>query len=149
MWREVDEGGELIDGAHVPAGLDVGTSMYAIHHNEAYYANPYTFIPERWIAGPEHSSEEDVEKAQRAWNPFSIGPRGCIGRGLALMEISLTIVRLVRSLEFRIAKGPLGRVGEGHQGANDGRDRVNEFQLEDHLTSRKNGPMLEFRKRKL
>lgn len=53
------------------------------------------------------------------------------------MEISLTIVRLVRTVEFRKAKGPAGRVGEGHPGANDGRHRVNEFQLEDHLTSQK------------
>ena len=148
MWREVDEGGALIDGIHVAAGFDVGTSMYAIHHNEAYYPDPYTFIPERWIAGPENR-KEDIEMAQRAWNPFSIGPRGCIGRALALMEISLTIARLVRSLEFRKAKGPLGHVGEGHQGANNGRHRVNEFQLEDHLTSQKNGPILEFRRREI
>ncbi|KAG6986541.1 hypothetical protein G7Y79_00078g099950 [Physcia stellaris] len=147
MWREVDQGGELIGGTHVPAGFDVGTSMYAIHHNATYYPDPYTFIPERWIAGPENSSD-DVERAQRAWNPFSIGPRGCIGRGLALMEISLTIVRLMRSLEFRKAEGPLGHVGEGHDGAKDGRHRVNEFQLVDHLTSQKNGPMLQFRRRK-
>ncbi len=145
MWREVDKGGELIDGVHVPAGFDVGTSMYAIHYNEAYYPDPYTFIPERWIVGPEHSSEE-VERAQRAWNPFSIGPGGCIGRGLALMEISLTTVKLMRTLR---ARDPVGHVGEGHPGANDGRHRVNEFQLEDHLTSQKDGPMLEFRKREL
>lgn len=149
MWREVDEGGEMIDGVPVPAGFDVGTSMYAIHHNEAYYPDPYTFIPERWIITGSENSSEDVERAQRAWNPFSIGPRGCIGRGLALMEISLTTARLMRSLEFRKAKGPLGLVGEGHEGASDGRHRANEFQLEDHLTSQKNGPMLEFRRRHL
>lgn len=148
MWREVDQGGALIDGIHVPAGFDVGTSMYAIHHNEAYYPDPYTFIPERWIAGPENSSD-NIERAQRAWNPFSIGSRGCIGRGLALMEISLTVVRLMRSLEFRKAEGILGQVGEGRIGAKNGRHRVNEFQLVDHLTSQKNGPMLQFRRRKI
>ncbi|KAL8792649.1 MAG: hypothetical protein Q9195_004777 [Heterodermia aff. obscurata] len=148
MWREVDLGGELIDGIHVPAGFDVGTSMYAIHHNEAYYPDPYTFIPERWIAGPENSSA-NVAQAQRAWNPFSVGPRGCIGRSLALTEISLTVVRLMRSMEFRKAEGTLGQVGEGRVGAKDGRHRVNEFQLVDHLTSQKDGPMLQFRKRKI
>jgi len=65
------------------------------------------------------------------------------------MEISLTTVKLMRSLKFRRARGPVGHVGEGHPGANDGRHRVNEFQPEDHLTSQKDGPMLEFRKREL
>lgn len=146
MWREVDKGGAVIDNNYVAAGFDVGTSMYAIHHNEAYYPNPYQFIPERWIPGPS-TSVEDVEKAHSAWNPFSLGPRGCIGRGLALMEINLAIARVVWCMEFRKAKGPLGSIGEGRPGATDGRHRVNEFQLEDHLTSMKNGPMIEFRQR--
>ncbi|OCK81164.1 cytochrome P450 [Lepidopterella palustris CBS 459.81] len=148
MWREVEEGGTVIDGEFIPAGFDVGTSMYAIHHNEAYYPDSYTYRPERWIIS-EDNTEEDVERVQQAFNPFSLGPRGCVGRGLAYMEISDTIAMVVWNLDFKKPDGPLGRVGEGTEGVKNGRHRVREFQLIDHLTSVKDGPYIEFRPRKM
>ena len=51
MWREVEEGGTMVDGEFIPEGCDVGISMYTIHHNEAYYPGSYTYKPERWIPG--------------------------------------------------------------------------------------------------
>ena len=147
MWREVDKGGAHIDGEFIPAGYDVGTSMYAIHHKELYYPDSYNFHPERWISGPDGPSQEAVELAHRAWNPFSLGPRGCVGRGLAMMELSLTLARVILRFDFRKAGGLLGQIGEGRAGATGGRHRINEFQLEDHLTGIKNGPMIEFRER--
>ena len=148
MWREVEEPGTLIDGCFIPAGYDVGTSMYSIHHNEAYYPGSYFFEPGRWLQSP-IVSEADVERAYSALNPFSLGPRGCIGRGLAYLEISDTLAMTVWHLDFRRPDGPLGRVGEGTKGLRNGRHRVKEFQLADHLTSIKDGPFVEFRKRKM
>lgn len=147
MWREVDKGGAQIHGEFISASYDVGTSMYAIHHNEKYYPDSYNYRPERWIHSTNGPSQEDVDLAHSAWNPFSLGPRGCVGRGLAMMEISLTLARVVWQYDFRKAEGLLGRIGEGTAGARRGRHRINEFQLQDHLTSIKNGPMIEFRPR--
>lgn len=147
MWREVDRGGAHVDGEYIPSGYDVGTSMYAIHHNEAYFPDSYNFLPERWIPSPNGPSREEVERAQSAWNPFSLGPRGCVGRGLAMAEISLTMARVLWRFDFRKARGELGQIGEGIPGVRTGRHRVNEFQLEDHLTGIKNGPWIEFRER--
>jgi cytochrome P450 len=50
------------------------------------------FVPERW---------ESDELANIAWAyfPFSGGPRRCLGEDFALMEISYTIVRLLRVSE--------------------------------------------------
>ena len=64
--REVLAGGMTIDGVHVPAGTVVGVPHYTIHHNENYYANSFSFIPERWLAGSHNKltgkivQEEDV-----------------------------------------------------------------------------------------
>lgn len=137
MWREVDKGRAHIDGEFIPAGYDVGTSMYAIHHNETYYPDSYNFLSEWWILSPDRPSQEAIDLAHSAWNPFSLGPRGCVGRGLALKEISLTLARVMWRFDFRQAGGLLGRIGEGTRR---GRHRINEFQLEDHLTSTKMVP---------
>ncbi|KAK4238798.1 cytochrome P450-like protein [Achaetomium macrosporum] len=147
--REVLSGGMAIDGEAVPAGTIVGTPHYAIHHNPAYYPEPFAYRPERWIVDKtEGVSEAQVALAQSAFCPFSIGPRGCIGKGLAYVEMSITLARVLFLYDVRKAVG-VADPGEGKPGAEWGRDRVGEFQLVDTFTSLKNGPMVEFRRREL
>ena len=144
LWREVQAGGAVVDGQLIPAGCVVGTSIYGIHHNAAYYPDPFTFRPERWLVGEDISTQGSVDLAQAALNPFSIGPRGCIGKGLALAEVMLAMATFIWTLDFKVAEGPIGQIGEGKSGAIRGRHRATEFQLRDHITSAKDGPYLQF-----
>jgi cytochrome P450 len=152
--REVLAGGMTIDGEPIPAGTIVGTPHYTIHHNAAYYPDPFAYRPERWII---HSAEEknaaevseaQVALAQSAFCPFSIGPRGCIGKGLAYLEMGVTLARVLFLYDVRKAVG-VADPGEGQAGAELGREKVGEFQLMDTFTSLKDGPMVEFRRRTL
>ncbi|KAL9117878.1 MAG: hypothetical protein Q9187_005578 [Circinaria calcarea] len=145
-WREAQEGGAVVDGDFVPAGYDVGTCIYAIHHCERYFPNAHAFTPERWIAGGLVSPEQ-LEVAYQAFNPFSLGPRGCPGRSFALLEISLTLARVVFDFDFRLADGGRGHIGEGTPGLGSGRHRADEFQLWAHVTASSKGPELQFRRR--
>ena len=80
--REVLAGGIEIDGHHVPQGTVVGVPTYTIHHNPKYYPQPFGYKPERWIAGSEPNvTAESITAGQSAFCPFSVGPRGCIGKG--------------------------------------------------------------------
>jgi cytochrome P450 len=146
MWREVDSKGAFINGEFIDPGFDVGTSMYAIHHNETYYPDPYVFDPDRWIESDTNPAAA-VGAARACLNPFSLGPRGCIGRALALMESRVTLARVMWTFDFKKPEGDLGKVGEGRLRDRGGRHRVNEFQLVDHLTSDKDGPYIQFKKR--
>lgn len=147
--REVLSGGTVVDGERVPEGIVIGTPHYTIHHNPAYYPEPFAYRPERWIVANEKregSSEERVVLAQSAFCPFSIGPRGCIGKGLAYVEMGIALARVLFLYDLRKAQGVVDP-GEGKVGAGWGRDRVGEFQLVDTFTSLKDGPMVEFRRR--
>ncbi|KAL2048039.1 hypothetical protein ABVK25_011076 [Lepraria finkii] len=94
--REVQPPGLSINNIHIPTGTDVGVPHYAIHHNEAYYPDSWSYRPERWIVDATTGvSEEDVVRAQSAFCPFSIGPRGCVGKALAMKEIMVVVGRLV------------------------------------------------------
>ena len=141
MWREAAPGGLLVDGEFVPGGHDIGTSIYAIHHNESYFPNSFAFIPERWIPG---SGVEPSEDARRAFNPFSLGPRACIGRPLAMMEISVAMALVLYRMDFRAVGEECGPSGRGSPGVTNGRDHVGEYQLYSHLTSYSMGPMIQF-----
>ncbi|ORY67124.1 isotrichodermin C-15 hydroxylase [Pseudomassariella vexata] len=152
--REVLSGGITIDGEFIPEGIVVGTPHYTIHHNAAYYPDPFAYSPERWVAGSQKSfggygetvvREADVALAQSAFCPFSVGPRGCIGKGLAYVELMTTLARVLYTYDLRKSGGV--DPAEGHEGLEWGRQRVNEFQLIDQFTSLKDGPLVEFRKR--
>lgn len=113
--------------------------MYAIHHNPSYYPEPYEFLPERWIPS-ENFPQSHIDRAHDALNPFSLGSRGCIGRGLAYMELSNVIATLAWRTNLRKPEGQLSKVGEGTPGLT---------KLMDHLTSQKDGPYIQFRPRDL
>ncbi|KAL3435218.1 cytochrome P450 [Aspergillus tetrazonus] len=146
LWREVLPGGLKIriegdtETLDIPAGYEVGTGIWTINHNERYYPQPFSFRPERWI--PEDSGEEAVQLAKAAFATFSIGPRNCVGKGLAMIEMTLAMAAVISRFDFRRADGAAGEVGEG-KGSFDG-----QFQTFWAFTSFKDGPMIQFRPRK-
>ncbi|OJJ42479.1 hypothetical protein ASPZODRAFT_170147 [Penicilliopsis zonata CBS 506.65] len=141
LWREVMQDGVVIDGHPVPRGYDVGTCIYAIQHNPEYYPEPFEYRPERWLDAP-----DKVQLARSAFNPFSIGPRSCLGKGLALTELTLTMAYLLSKYDFRPAPGS-EKVGGGSISQGPGRHREEEYQLHDHVTASKNGPIVQVRMR--
>ncbi|KAI6780213.1 Isotrichodermin C-15 hydroxylase-like protein [Emericellopsis cladophorae] len=149
--REVLPGGARVDGHDIPAGTVVGVPHYTIHHNENYYPDPFSYNPERWQPGAKSAqngalvTEDAVAVAQSAFCPFSVGPRGCIGKGLAYVEMSTTLARTIYLYDMRRAVG-VRDPGEGEVGAEFGRHRPSEFQLVDTFTSAKQGPLIEFRR---
>lgn len=149
--REVLPGGITIDGHRIPEGTVVGVPHYTIHHNPAYYPSPFAYVPERWVEGAPSSlngavtSADDVALAQSAFCPFSVGPRGCIGKGLAYHEMMTTLARTVYMYDMRKAVG-VKDPGEGGPQLEWGRHRESEYQLIDTFTSARDGPMVEFRK---
>lgn len=138
LWREVGPRGAVVDGAWIPAGYDVGTGIYALHHNAAYFPKPFCFSPERWLEG--HAGAEQVDLARSAFTPFSVGPRSCVGKGLALSELTLTLATMLWKYDFKL----VGRLGEGSASLGPGRHRETEYQLFDHITAAKDGPLVQF-----
>lgn len=76
--------------------------------------------------------------------PFLIGPRSCVAKPFAYLEMSLAIARLLWSLDFIATDS----TGEGKPGCGIvGRERKEEFQIVDMFSSSKEGPVLKFRLR--
>ncbi|KAF7986263.1 hypothetical protein HWV62_35176 [Athelia sp. TMB] len=87
----------LPDGTHFAAGTVLSVPSYSIHRDAAVWGADFAqFRPERWLdAEPERSAE-----MQKAFNPFSFGPRACVGRNLASMELLIIISSILRRYEF-------------------------------------------------
>lgn len=154
LWREVSNGGAIeIDGQVVCEGADVGTCIYSIHHHHDYYPDPFVYRPERWLVRKDAEMDSDLQSAHQvalalsAFNPFSLGPRSCVGKGLAMNEMVLAMAMILLEYDFRTVDGPLGRAGEGGPDQAWGRHRKDEYQLRDFVTGAKYGPVVQFRRR--
>lgn len=76
--------------------------------------------------------------------PFLIGPRSCVAKPFAYLEMSLAVAGLVWLMDFRAADA----TGEGRPGCGEmGRERREEFQIVDMFSSSKTGPVLQWRRR--
>lgn len=83
--------GMIIADKFVPGNMAVGISIYVAARSESNFHNADRFLPERWMEeDPIYSSDK-----REALQPFSYGPRNCIGRNLAYVEMKLVIANLL------------------------------------------------------
>jgi cytochrome P450 len=73
--RVVPPGGDHISGHFIPGGTTVYVSQHATYHSSRNFKNPNKYAPERWLGDEEY--KDDVRES---FNPFSFGPRNCLGK---------------------------------------------------------------------
>ncbi|KAI1324099.1 cytochrome P450 [Xylariaceae sp. FL0255] len=100
LERVVPEGGASICGTYFPAGTIVGVNPWVIHRDKQIFGlDAEKFNPDRWFTG----DEEKLAAMNRAWIPFGLGSRTCIGRHISTLEMYKLIPRLIRDFDFRLS----------------------------------------------
>ncbi|KAL8856553.1 MAG: hypothetical protein Q9178_006868 [Gyalolechia marmorata] len=80
-----------------PPGTVLSVPAYTIHHSPSIWGpDAHEFKPLRWAPG----TLTDRQKA--AFIPFSYGPRACLGRNVAEMELAMIVSTVVRGFEFEL-----------------------------------------------
>lgn len=143
--REVLEGGTTVDGTHFPAGVNVSVGLYCLSYNEDIFPEPFEFRPERWIAGEGAASDESVALAESAFCAFSYGSRGCPGKSLAWLEMSILMAKVIYNFEIR--PDASNTLGGGNLDGKVGRRNVDHYQTFDAFVSLRDGPMVQFKYR--
>lgn len=80
-----------------PPGTRIAMQNYVHHRNPKVYPDPHSFNPDRWLGTTGSSSA-----AEKAFTPYSLGPRNCIGQNLANLELRVATALLFRNLDFRL-----------------------------------------------
>jgi cytochrome P450 len=65
-------------------------AVWSLHHDPAFWTDPFYFDPERF------APENRDKIIEMTYMPFGDGPRNCIGRRFALMEAKMTLVEVFR-----------------------------------------------------
>ncbi|CAN7942385.1 unnamed protein product, partial [Ixodes hexagonus] len=73
-----------------PAGTTLIAPAWHIHRNPEHWPEPSRFLPERF-------AEDHPERHPAAFFPFGLGPRTCIGRRLALVELKMAVCAILRN----------------------------------------------------
>jgi cytochrome P450 len=145
LQREILQGGLVVDGEPLPVGIDVGVSAYSMHHNDDYFPNPFTFMPERWLEDDSKSEKSSASLARSAFTTFGVGRTSCVGKYLAYQEMAIVLARMICLYDMRLEPGT--RFGEGHPTLGTGRERWNEFQTYEKFVSDHDGPLVQFKSR--
>jgi len=82
-----------LGGYFLPQGTEVFVSIYQTHQMPELYMKPDIFNPYRW---------ETINPSIYEYNPFSVGPRLCIGAGFAMMEIKIVLAMLLQRYRLQL-----------------------------------------------
>jgi averantin hydroxylase len=103
--RVVRAGGASIAGQRIPAGTSVGLQQYAACRSDVNFRRPTEFLPQRWMGEPEFAHDR-----RSASQPFSVGPRNCIGRQLAYAEMRLVLARILWRFDLTLDYEGMGGI---------------------------------------
>ena len=81
----------------------MGIYIYGAHYNSEIWEDPERFDPDRF------RKENKKNRPMYAHMPFGGGPRKCIGANMALIQILLVLVSIIRRYDFECADA--GEVG--------------------------------------
>ncbi|RYP60732.1 hypothetical protein DL769_007993 [Monosporascus sp. CRB-8-3] len=93
--RQAPKGGAYVDGKFVPEDTVVAVWQWAINHNPKYWTEPMSYAPERFLGDPRYKGDR-VEAMQ----PFSTGPRKCLGQMLAYAQMRLILAKIVWNFDM-------------------------------------------------
>jgi cytochrome P450 len=96
--REVAEE-VTIGGYMLQPGSQVFLSPYLTQRDPRWFPDPERFDPSRFTA------ENERGRPACCWFPFGAGPRGCVGRGFAMMEATLILARTLQRFDIQPIHG--------------------------------------------
>lgn len=94
----VGKGGKTIDGYFIPPETDITSNAYVVQRDPELYApDPTSYRPGRWL-----ESKEKANELEAASFVFGVGPRVCLGKDIAIMELYKLLPEIVRRFEMKL-----------------------------------------------
>lgn len=93
-------GGETVNGVFLPGGIEIGYNQHAtMRRKEVFGVDVNLFRPERWL---ETQGEQMAEMERTLDMVFGSGRFSCLGKDVALMELSKIFPALLGEFEWSV-----------------------------------------------
>lgn len=97
--RVMPEGGNVIRGEWVPSKTRVQVPQWAAYRSPLNFKDPDSFVPERWL--PDGGYDSDRKEVLQ---PFSFGPRNCLGKNLAYHEMRIIMAKVLWHFDLELCE---------------------------------------------
>ncbi|XP_066260623.1 cytochrome P450 4C1-like [Euwallacea similis] len=99
IYRELQSDLEVA-GVTLPKGINIGVSLYDLHHDPVHYPDPYKFDPDRFLP------EVCAQRHPYAYVPFSAGARNCLGQKFAMRNVKTLLSYILRQYHVKCLEKP-------------------------------------------
>ena len=86
----------VVQGMSIKKNTLINMPTWASHHNPDFFPEPEVFRPERFL------KENSDQIIPYTFRPFGAGPRICIGKRFAMVEMMIAMAKILKS--FKIEK---------------------------------------------
>lgn len=87
----------VLSGYQIPKGTGVLMGVMTLSNDETFFLKSDDFMPERWLKDIKDGCPEAKANNPFVYLPFGFGPRTCIGKRIAEMEIETLISKIIRN----------------------------------------------------
>ncbi|KAI0922932.1 hypothetical protein AcW1_002551 [Taiwanofungus camphoratus] len=94
--RSLEE--DIYKGYRIAAGTTIVPNIWAVHHNESLYPDPFKFEPERFM--PADGGILNLKSLNEGHSGFGFGRRICPGQYLAAKTVWIGVVRLLWAFDI-------------------------------------------------
>jgi cytochrome P450 len=109
--RVVPPGGGTVAGYLLPADTFVNVHPLTLSLSPSNFHDPHGFHPERWLASAtEDKNSPFFNDNHRAVQAFSVGPRSCVGKPLALAELRIILGKIVWNFDLEDVDTEAGKL---------------------------------------
>ncbi|THX18505.1 putative P450 monooxygenase [Aureobasidium pullulans] len=107
FMRKVPKTGADVAGVHLSGkgNVSISINQYIANRSSLNFTDPERFVPERWLASrPERYAKDNLAIVQ----PFSFGPRNCLGKNLAYAELRLVFAKMLFNFDMELDERSAG-----------------------------------------
>ncbi|KAK3107083.1 hypothetical protein FSP39_006779 [Pinctada imbricata] len=99
LTTEVD-----LEGYHIPQNTIIFANIFAVHHDDQLWDDPWSFCPERFLDDDGQFVSSD-HPSRKNMIPFGIGRRVCVGKEMTYLRAFTYMTNLLQNFSFKMADG--------------------------------------------
>ncbi|XP_026681931.1 cytochrome P450 4C1-like [Diaphorina citri] len=88
--RQIITDNERYEDLDLPRGASMVVNIYTVHRDSTYYPEPNKFDPDRFLPG------EAAKRPVGSFVPFLVGPRDCLGKKYAMLQMKTVASTILR-----------------------------------------------------
>ncbi|KAH7309150.1 cytochrome P450 [Stachybotrys elegans] len=97
LSRRAPKGGQFVEGYWIPENTIVSVPHLTTYSSEEFWHDPAKFAPERWMGDERYAGDK-----RHLHQPFSYGPRNCLGISLAYAEMKFVLTRVLWNFDAEL-----------------------------------------------